>query len=145
VPASPGVATGPFVLDPDAAVRSAVPVLLVRHDTSTEDLEGLAAAAGLVTVSGSRTSHAAVVARQLGRPCIVGCESLRLDPASGRIAAGDQRFAEGAILTMDGERGEIWLGAIPVVSERPSALIDVVRGWREPMARADAPVTVTSS
>jgi pyruvate,orthophosphate dikinase len=142
VPASPGVVTGPLVLDADAAMRSPSPGILIRPDTSTQDLDGMSAAAGLVTALGSRTSHAAVVARQLGRPCIVACEALKLDPVRRRAVVGDMQLDEGTVLTIDGTRGEVWLGAYAAVRERPLDLLAVVRGWRASIERAEAPVSL---
>jgi pyruvate,orthophosphate dikinase len=142
VPASPGVVTGPLVLDADAAMRSAAPGILARPETSTQDLEGMTAAAGMVTVLGSRTSHAAVVARQLGRPCIVACRALKLDPVRRRAVLGDTQVDEGTVLTIDGTRGDVWLGARTAVRERPVELLAVVHGWRASLLHDETPESV---
>jgi len=128
-PAGPGVASGPVALDAEGALASPEPAILVRPDTCTSDLAGMHAAAGVLTAIGSRTSHAAVVARQLGRPCIVGCTSLRLDLARRRLRLGDTELAEGDVLTLDGTTGEVWPGRLAVERWRPAALLDEVRSW----------------
>lgn len=139
VPASIGVAVGPIVFESKRAAAFAAmgkPALLVRDDISTDDIEGIAAAAGVLTASGGRTSHAAVVARQLGKVCLVGCAGLRIQPERGICTIGGRDFREGDELTLDGDRGRIFAGALPVMRERPEAeLAEIVR-WRESVAAA---------
>ena len=128
-----GVAVGEIALTPARALEMAAAgraVVLVRRDTSTEDYEGMAAAEGVLTQVGGRTSHAAVVARQLGKVCLVGCSELELDAGARlcRIAGGE--LAEGDELSLDGDSGKIYAGALPVVRERPSEALAEVRRWQ---------------
>jgi pyruvate,orthophosphate dikinase len=115
LPASPGVASGPIVTDPEAAIRSADAgsgrrAILVRAETSPEDVHGMAAAAGILTSRGGLASHAAVVARGWGIPAVVGATELEV--AAGRISVGRQTFAAGDDITIDGSTGEVFEGAI---------------------------------
>ncbi|MGE0552161.1 MAG: pyruvate, phosphate dikinase [Gemmatimonadales bacterium] len=122
VPASPGVASGPLTCSPARAVSLAAagrPPILVRRDTSTDALEGMVAAAGLLTAVGSRTSHAAVVARQLDRTCVVGCGDLVVDESARRCRLGGRELAEGELLTLDGATGSVYAGVLRSVEERP--------------------------
>jgi pyruvate,orthophosphate dikinase len=134
VPAGLGVAAGRAVFDSRRAEELAAvgePVVLVREAIETDDLAGMAAAEGVLTATGGRTSHAAVVARELGRVCLVGCRELAIDPESrGAILAGHP-LAEGDLLAIDGELGEVYLGPCEVVEERPDALLAKVRSWGE--------------
>ena len=115
--ASPGAAVGTIVLDPDRAVEKAKhgPVILVRKETNPDDLEGMIAAAGILTSRGGKTSHAAVVARGMGRTCVVGAESLEVDAANARITCGDSVLEEGDMISIDGTTGEVFSGSVPVV------------------------------
>jgi pyruvate,orthophosphate dikinase len=115
LPASPGVASGPIVTDPEAAVRSAQAAsgrraILVRAETSPDDVHGMAAAAGILTSRGGLASHAAVVARGWGIPAVVGATELEV--AAGRIAVGSRTFPVGDDITIDGSTGEVFEGAI---------------------------------
>jgi len=145
VSAAHGVAVGEIALDEARARQrqaAGVPVLLVRHDAETSDIVALDIAAGLLTVRGARTSHAAVVARQLGKVCLVGCDTLHIDLAtrtlhfahpartrgvSPNVAPGaepdDTVLQEGDVLTLDGHQGAVWLGAVRTVREAPQALL----------------------
>lgn len=129
-----GVATGPIALDVEAAKRFAeagrAPILLREH-SSTEDIAGMALAAGILTTAGGRTSHAAVVARQLGKVCLVGCSALRLDLDRRRCRFGSRELTEGAALTLDGTTGRVYEGALPVVHERPEEALRIIEGWRD--------------
>jgi pyruvate,orthophosphate dikinase len=114
--ASPGHVSGKVVLDSDRAVALAEAgeqVLLARPTTSPLDLHGMLASVGIITAMGGATSHAAVVARALGKPCVVGCAALEIDPDAGQLRAGGMRHLEGTELSVDGASGEIFLGAIP--------------------------------
>lgn len=114
-PASPGVAAGAIALD-EAAVRRArdagQTAILVRRDAETADLAALDAAVGLLTQRGARTAHAAVVARQLGRPCLVGCEALEIDLSGRRIRLGAQTLREGEPITLDANQGRVYPGLL---------------------------------
>jgi pyruvate,orthophosphate dikinase len=131
-PASPGVASGPLALSLDEATRRAAegrPAVLVRALPTTADIAGLDACAALVTATGARTSHAAVVARQLGRVCVVGCRDLGVRADEGSCRFGDRLLAEGETLTVDGTTGGVHAGELPTVVERPDALIERVQAW----------------
>lgn len=132
IPASSGVAIGVAVFDPARIAtysQKGKPVLLMRERTETSDIRALAEAHALVTARGARTSHAAVVARQLGKVCLVGCQSLAIDESRGRYALGGVEIKEGDTLTVDGTTGAIFLGAIPVTHTKPTELVDIARGW----------------
>lgn len=122
VSASTGVAVGPIALDSVAAKASAMlgdAPILIRAATSTEDIEGLAAAAGVLTATGGRTSHAAVVARQMGKVCLVGCPSLEIDLQTRTCTIGGRRFAEGDPITLDASSGRVYAGRVPVLHGPP--------------------------
>jgi len=113
-----GIASGEIALDPERAIeraRAGVPVILVRQDAQTEDIEALQRVQGLLTQRGARTAHAAVVARQLGKVCLVGCTELRIDAQRQTVAMGPHEFAVGQTLTLDGNLGIVYAGALAVV------------------------------
>jgi pyruvate,orthophosphate dikinase len=113
--ASPGVAAGELVLDSEAAIRrvaQGAPVVLVRADAETRDIAAVDIAQGLLTQRGARTSHAAVVARQLGKTCLVACEGLRIDLPARCIWLGDMRIDEGSPITLCGDDGTVWPGLL---------------------------------
>ncbi len=131
--ASAGIAVGRVAFDSAAAERMADggdPVILVRPDTSTADVAGFAAAAGIVTAIGGRTAHAALVARQMAKPCIVGCAALSVDAASRGARLAGTAVKEGDWLSIDGETGAIYLGRGNVVAERPDAELAEIERWR---------------
>jgi pyruvate,orthophosphate dikinase len=133
VPASIGLAVGAIALDTRACERFAArgrAAILVRADTSTEDIAGIAAAVGVLTARGGRTSHAAVVARQMGKVCLVGCEALRIDERNRTISFGKGTLREGETLCLDAERGRVLEGEPEVVVERPEGLLSEVARWR---------------
>ncbi|PWB40315.1 MAG: pyruvate, phosphate dikinase [Rhodocyclales bacterium] len=133
VPAGIGIAGGPIALDADAAQRFAAggrPALLVREDTLTADIAGLAACAGLLTVRGSRTAHAAVVARQMGKPCLVGCGGLAIDAAARSVTLGGRPLREGDMLWIDAEGGSVYDREPAIVVERPLEALAAVACWR---------------
>ncbi|MGA3399322.1 MAG: PEP/pyruvate-binding domain-containing protein [Acetobacteraceae bacterium] len=137
VVAGVGVASGPVALDEAAAARFAgdgTPAILVRPETLTADIAGLAGAAGLLTAAGSRTAHAAVVARQLGKVCLVGCMDLDIDMALRRCRIGGKAFDEGDAVSVDGNTGAIYPGALSVLTERPERELAAVAGWRSAAA-----------
>ena len=118
LPASPGAASGKVVFDADAAERAAAAgeaVILVRVETSPEDIHGMHAAKGILTARGGMTSHAAVVARGMGRPCVSGAGSLSIDNKAKVAGVGSREVREGDILTLDGSTGEVMLGAVATV------------------------------
>jgi pyruvate,orthophosphate dikinase len=130
VPASPGVAAGEAVLDPETAVKLAQAgrsPILIRTDVSTADVNGLAAAAGLLTARGGRTSHAAVVARQLNKVCIVNCRDLVLQGGACRI--GETVIGPGDAVSLDGHTGRVYAGLLEGVVERPTEYLRQVERW----------------
>ena len=132
-PASIGLAVGAIALDTKACERFAAKgqaAILVRNDTSTEDIAGIAAAAGVLTARGGRTSHAAVVARQMGKVCLVSCASLRIDEKARAITLGTRTLREGETICLDAERGRVLEGEPEVVVERPEGLLSEVAKWR---------------
>jgi len=133
--ASLGIAVGRAVFDSASAERLAAggdPVLLMRPDTSTADVAGFAASAGIVTAVGGRTAHAALVARQMGKPCIVGCSALTIDVAARRATLGEVQIKEGDWISIDGEAGAIHLGRCETVIERPDSELAEIERWRAP-------------
>src|SRR6185369_453998 len=124
--ASSGVTVGEIALDEARALaRSAagVQVVLVRRDAETSDIAALESATGLLTQRGARTSHAAVVARQLGKVCLVGCAELLIDDAARTIKIGDTTLHEGDLLTLDGNEGVLYAGAAQTETEYPEELL----------------------
>lgn len=131
IAASSGVASGVAAFDPTTAVRMAAEgksVILVRREISTDDVAGFAAADGVLTAVGGRTAHAAVVARQLGKVCLVGCAGLTVEGAAVRL--GSAVLKEGDWLSLDGESGEVFLGRREIALERPEAEIAEIERWR---------------
>src|SRR5690606_13085150 len=118
LPASPGAASGRVVLDADTAENWAARgerVVLVRVETSPEDIHGMHAAQGILTARGGMTSHAAVVARGMGRPCVSGAASVSIDVAARRLRIGSRELAEGDTITIDGATGEVMAGQVPTI------------------------------
>src|SRR3989440_11508754 len=107
--ASPGAASGGIVFDADTAVERAKngPVILVRWETTPDDIHGMIAAQGVLTVHGGMTSHAAVVARGMGKPCVAGCEDLNIDAENQRVRIGEHDLEEGDVITIDGGSGNV--------------------------------------
>ena len=132
LPASPGAASGVAVFDPDVAVSRAnlgEDVILVREETTPEDFHGLVAARAVVTARGGMTSHAAVVARGMGKCAVVGCKEMEVDAAARRFRVGETVIAEGDWLTVDGATGSVYAGALPTV---PSEVVRVINGTLRP-------------
>jgi pyruvate, orthophosphate dikinase len=131
--ASAGIAAGRAAFDSESAGRMAGgddPVILIRPDTSTEDVAGFAVSAGIVTAVGGRTAHAALVARQLGKPCVVGCAALTIDAAGRRAQVSGAVVNQGDWLTIDGGSGAIYLGQCRIVVEQPEAELAELARWR---------------
>ncbi len=132
--ASNGVAVGEIALDEARAVArraAGVPFVLVRGDAETSDIAALESAAGLLTQRGARTSHAAVVARQLGKVCLVGCAELQIDDAARTIKLGETTLREGELLTLDGNEGVVYAGAIQTKVEYPRELLARLESLRQ--------------
>ncbi|WP_315719686.1 MULTISPECIES: PEP/pyruvate-binding domain-containing protein [unclassified Bradyrhizobium] len=133
VAASGGVATGRAAFDSASAERLAAsgdPVILIRHDTSTADIAGFAAASAIATSVGARTAHASLVARQMGKPCVVGCAALRIDGEAPLARIGDTVVSPGDWITIDGNAGCLYLGRGDIVARRPEAELAELSTWR---------------
>ncbi len=138
LPASPGAACGKIVLTADWAEKMAEQgetVILVREETSPEDIHGMHAAAGILTSRGGMTSHAAVVARGMGRPCVSGAGTVGIDTVDGVIHAGGHRLAEGDLITIDGSTGEVMVGRVPTVEPELSGDFSKLMGWADEVRR----------
>ncbi|HEY2049688.1 MAG TPA: pyruvate, phosphate dikinase [Caulobacteraceae bacterium] len=137
LPASPGAATGRIVFSAEAAERegAAGPVILVREETSPEDIRGMDAARGIVTARGGMTSHAAVVARGMGRPCVSGAGELVIDGEAGEMRARGRVFRAGDVVTIDGSKGEILAGAVPMVEPELSGDFASLMEWADEARR----------
>jgi pyruvate, orthophosphate dikinase len=138
--ASPGAATGKIVLDADTAEdrgRAGEPVILVRWETTPDDIHGLLEARGVLTAQGGMTSHAAVVARGMGKPCVAGCEGLTIDLDGRRISLGGKGLAEGDVITIDGGSGEVIVGEVPLVAPQLNEDFERLLGWADDVRRLD--------
>jgi pyruvate,orthophosphate dikinase len=134
LPASPGAASGKIVLDADTAETWAArgeKVILVRVETSPEDIHGMHAAQGILTARGGMTSHAAVVARGMGRPCVSGASQVAIDLPSRTLRIGGQDLAEGDILTIDGATGEVMRGEVPTVQPELAGDFGTLMEWAD--------------
>jgi pyruvate,orthophosphate dikinase len=134
LPASPGAACGKVVFDADTAERYAElgeKVILVRIETSPEDIHGMHAAQGILTARGGMTSHAAVVARGMGRPCVSGAGTISIDYATRRLRVGGVEVAEDDVITIDGSSGEVMLGAVPTVQPELVGDFAVLMEWAD--------------
>jgi pyruvate,orthophosphate dikinase len=140
VSASPGMASGRVAFDSRRAKELAAdggPVILIRRDISTEDIAGLAVAEGILTAIGARTAHAAVVARQLGKVCLVACPALEVTDGARQCRIGGHELREGDWLSLDGESGEISLGQGRIVSDPPEAALAEIARWRQMVLAVD--------
>jgi pyruvate,orthophosphate dikinase len=138
--ASPGAATGQAIFDPDRAEEAKAaghPVILVRIETSPDDVHGMLAARGVLTARGGATSHAAVVARSMGLPCVAGAESLQIDYADRTMQAGGTLVHEGDMISIDGTTGEIFAGELPTIEARYEDEHDLATllGWADAVRR----------
>ena len=138
LPASPGAASGEIVFSPDEAAQlksDGKKVVLVRVETSPEDIHGMHAAEGILTTRGGMTSHAAVVARGMGKPCVSGAGSLRVDYAAGTMTAGGQSFKKGDHITVDGSTGQVLAGKVEMVEPQLSGEFATLIGWADKVRR----------
>ncbi|MGH6781010.1 MAG: pyruvate, phosphate dikinase, partial [Sphingomonadaceae bacterium] len=138
LPASPGAATGKIVFNSDEAERlgtAGESVILVRDETSPEDIHGMHAARGIVTARGGMTSHAAVVARGMGRPCVSGAGELQIDGKAGELRVRSRVFKAGDILTIDGSRGEILAGAVQMIEPELTGDFAALMAWADKVRR----------
>jgi pyruvate, orthophosphate dikinase len=148
LPASPGAACGRCVFDADQAEilgRSGEKVILVREETKPEDIHGFFAAQGILTSRGGKTSHAAVVARGMGKACVAGAEGISVDTRMRQAIVGDVTLSEGDIITIDGSTGNVYLGEIPTIPPKFSEELKELLKWADDvatikvMANADTP------
>ncbi len=146
--ASPGAAVGEIVFDPDEAVEFKAQnrkVVLVRNETNPDDIHGMDAAQGILTATGGMTSHAAVVARGMGKCCVAGCSALEIREAAGTVRIGDRVLKKGEIITLNGSTGEVLLGQVPTLEPEESGEFKVFMGWADELrglrvrANADVP------
>ena len=138
LPASPGAASGKCVFDADLAEklgRMGEQVILVREETRPEDIHGFFAAEGILTSRGGKTSHAAVVARGMGKPCVAGAEGIVVDVALRQAHVGEYVLHEGDVITLDGATGMVYLGAIPTVPPHFSDDLELLLRWADETAR----------
>ncbi len=138
LPASPGAASGQVVFDADRAVElggQGVPVLLLREETKPEDIHGFFAARGILTSRGGKTSHAAVVARGMGKPCVAGAEGIEVDVMRRIAVVGRETIREGDVLTIDGSSGEVYRGEVPTVEPEFTDSLTTLLGWADERAR----------
>lgn len=134
LPASPGAATGGIVFssnDAEQMKAQGKPVILVRIETSPEDIHGMHAAEGILTTRGGMTSHAAVVARGMGTPCISGASSVKVDYTNETLVAGGRNFSRGDIITIDGSNGQILAGSVDMVQPELSGYFGTIMEWAD--------------
>jgi pyruvate,orthophosphate dikinase len=154
LPASPGAASGKLVFDADEAVHLKAQghtLILARVETSPEDVQGMHAAAGIITTRGGMTSHAAVVARGMGRPCVVGAGSVQIDLERETLSAGGETLGKGDVVTIDGSTGQIIKGRVPTREPKLSSDFLTLMGWADQFRRmkvranADTPADARQS
>jgi pyruvate, orthophosphate dikinase len=136
--ASPGAASGGIVFDADTAEergRAGDAVILVRWETTPDDIHGMIHAQGILTAHGGMTSHAAVVARGMGKPCIAGCEELKVDARARKATLGERELEEGEVITIDGGSGEVIVGEVPLVPPQPGEAFETILGWADDLRR----------
>ncbi len=140
LPASPGAAVGKIALTADDAEEMAAAeaskdepagIILVREETSPEDIGGMDASMGILTARGGMTSHAAVVARGMGKCCVAGCSAVMPDEESKKVVIGGKEFAEGDVISLDGTTGQVFDGAIPMVDPEMSGAFGTLMEWAE--------------
>ena len=134
LPASPGAASGEIVFSSDEAAKLQADgrkVILVRIETSPEDIHGMHAAEGILTTRGGMTSHAAVVARGMGKPCVSGCGTIRVDYGRGTMSVGQRTFKTGDVITIDGSVGQVLAGRMPMIEPELSGEFGTLMGWAD--------------
>ncbi len=132
LPASPGAASGEIVFSSDEAAKLQADgrkVILVRIETSPEDIHGMHASEGILTTRGGMTSHAAVVARGMGKPCVSGCGGIRVDYGRGTMSIGQRTFKTGDVITIDGSVGQVLAGRMPMIEPELSGEFGTLMGW----------------
>src|SRR5881398_1155076 len=136
--ASPGAASGKIVLDADSAEqrgKAGESVILVRWETTPDDIHGLIQAAGILTAHGGMTSHAAVVARGMGKPCVAGCEGMTIDADARTLTIGGQKLSEGDVITIDGGTGRVIVGSVDLVPPQINEDFETILGWADDLRR----------
>jgi pyruvate,orthophosphate dikinase len=136
--ASPGAASGAIVLDADTAEergKAGEAVILVRWETTPDDIHGLIQARGILTAHGGMTSHAAVVARGMGKPCVAGCERLTIDAGTRRVTIGEHELSEGDTITIDGGSGRVIVGSVRLVPPAIDENFEMTLGWADELRR----------
>ncbi len=134
LPASPGAASGEIVFSSDEAAKLQADgrkVILVRIETSPEDIHGMHAAQGILTTRGGMTSHAAVVARGMGKPCVSGCGQIRVDYGRGTMSIGSRTLKTGDVITIDGSLGQVLVGRMPMIEPELSGEFGTLMGWAD--------------
>ncbi|HHX73722.1 MAG TPA: pyruvate, phosphate dikinase [Firmicutes bacterium] len=148
LPASPGAASGQIIFEADDAEQAAADgrkVILVRPETTPDDIHGIVAAEGILTSRGGMTSHAAVVARGMGKCCVTGCEELKIDLTAKTVSVRDLVFKEGDTITIDGSTGEVFAGTVPLIAPELSTEFSTLLQWADEVktlgvrANADTP------
>jgi pyruvate,orthophosphate dikinase len=154
LPASPGAAAGHIVFDADIAKErgeNGEKIILVREETKPEDIHGFFAAQGILTSRGGKTSHAAVVARSMGKPCVSGCEQIEIDVRSKMARISDNILLEGDVITIDGSTGNVYAGQVPTMEAEFSDNLSTLLEWADEaaqlqvMANADTPENVSKA
>ncbi|MGH3008880.1 MAG: pyruvate, phosphate dikinase [Gaiellaceae bacterium] len=136
--ASPGAACGKIVLDADTAAergKAGESVILVRWETTPDDIHGLIQAQGVLTAHGGMTSHAAVVARGMGKPCVAGTEGLEIDADKGKVRIGGHKLSEGDVITIDGGTGRVIIGEVPLVPPAINEDFETILEWADDLRR----------
>jgi pyruvate,orthophosphate dikinase len=136
--ASPGAACGKIVLDADSAEergKAGEAVILVRWETTPDDIHGLIQAQGVLTAHGGMTSHAAVVARGMGKPCVAGCEDLDIDTGKKTVRIGRNKLSEGDVITIDGGTGRVIVGEVPLVPPAINEDFETILDWADDLRR----------
>jgi pyruvate,orthophosphate dikinase len=136
IAASPGAASGRIILTAERAVEYAEshpdePIMLVRKETSPEDVAGMHLAKGILTSTGGKASHAAVVARGWGKPCVVGCEEVRIDYKAGTVTVAGQTLKEGDFMTINGTTGDVMIGKVETIPPTVSGDFATLMGWTD--------------
>ncbi|NLW44346.1 MAG: pyruvate, phosphate dikinase [Syntrophomonadaceae bacterium] len=138
LPASPGAASGKVVFDADEAEKAGnegEKVVLVRNETTPDDIHGIIKAQGVLTARGGMTSHAAVVARGMGKPCVCGCEALRINADAGEVTVNGITIKKGDIISIDGSTGNVYLGEVPMIDPTFSVEFETLLQWANEFKR----------
>jgi len=138
LPASPGAASGKVVFDADEAERAGnegEKVVLVRNETTPDDIHGIIKAEGVLTARGGMTSHAAVVARGMGKPCVCGCEALSINAEAGEVTVNGKTIRKGDIISIDGSTGNVFVGEVPMIDPAFSVEFETLLQWANEFKR----------